>query len=326
MVMNYINQYLNIVNLFYLLNRVWPTRRDHFWTDDNPGILQIGTRGPQSRPPGDIFQQYLADVTGCILGSPRIRSKRKISIMLLSYEIASIGSLIMGLLSFLKIRGVISPENNTHIGPEEGKQKIQRIIEVIIILLLATATVSSAWCIYEASAWGNVQMENVGAIALLQGESIRLTDDDNMLRTIDVNLFLSWVQAASENQTGRMVFLEERFRDEFQPAFNEWLGNRKPGEVPTGTPFSLRSYSLKTTLELDQLKVNMSEHLDSVRQANQNSDRYILTTVFGALVLFFAGVAGKWKWPAITIIFIGIAMIFLVITLQRVFTLPVILN
>jgi len=169
-------------------------------------------------------------------------------------------------------------------------------------------------------------MENVGAIALSQGESIRLTDSDNMLRTIDVNLFLAWVQAAGENQTGRMVFLEDRFRDEFRPAFSEWLQSAKPGDIPRGTPFSLPSYSLKSSRELEQLKLNMLLSLDNVRQANANSDNYILTTVFGALVLFFAGVSGKWKWPIITLIFIGIAMIFLIVVLQRVFTLPVIVH
>jgi len=232
----------------------------------------------------------------------------------------------MGILSLLKLGGINSPDKNTGIGHEAGKQRRQRIIEIVILLLLATATVASAWSVYEASAWGNVQMENVGAIVLSQGESIRLTDNDNMLRTIDVNLFLSWIQAASENQTGRMVFLEDRFRDEFRPAFNEWLRGAKPGEVPPGTPFSLQSYSLKTSRDLEQLKLNMSARLDKVRQANANSDSYVLTTVFGALVLFFAGVSGKWKWPVITLIFITIAMIFLVIVLQRIFTLPVIIT
>jgi hypothetical protein len=232
----------------------------------------------------------------------------------------------MGILSLIKIAGAGRSGKNTGKESDGGKQRSQRIIEIVILLLLATATVASAWCVYEAAAWGNVQMENVGAIALSQGESIRLSDSDNMLRTIDVNLFLAWVQAASENETGRMVFLEDRFRDEFRPAFDEWLQSAKPGDIPMGTPFSLPSYSLKTSRELEQLKLNMSLSLDNVRQANTNSDNYVLTTVFGALVLFFAGVSGKWKWPVITLIFIGIAMIFLVVVLQRVFTLPVIVH
>jgi hypothetical protein len=231
----------------------------------------------------------------------------------------------MGLLSILRLSGTGSNDNRTGKEPDEGKKKTQRIIEIVILVLLATATVASAWCVYEASAWGNVQMENVGSIALAQAESIRLTDDYNTLRTIDVNMFLAWVQAASENQTGKMLFLEDRFRDEFRPAFNEWKRSAEPGEVPPGTPFSLQSYSLKTGRQLDQLKHNMSVSLDKVRQANANSDSYVLTTVFGALVLFFAGVSGKWKWPVITLIFIGIAMIFMAIVFQRVFTLPVII-
>jgi hypothetical protein len=233
---------------------------------------------------------------------------------------------VMGLVSLLKIRGSAGSDKNPGNGPEEEKKTIQRIIEIVILLLLATATVASAWCIYEATAWGNVQVENIGAISMIQAESIRLTDNDNMLRTIDVTLFLSWIEAASENQTGRMAFLNDRFRDEFQPAFNEWLLSAKPGEIPSGTPFSLQSYSLQTTRDLQQLELNMTARLDNVREANHNSDSYVLTTVFGALVLFFAGISGKWKWPVVTVIFIGIAMIFLVVVLQRVFTLPVIIN
>ena len=165
----------------------------------------------------------------------------------------------------------------------------------------------------------------MGAVSLMEQESTRVNDDNNMFRTIDVNMFLSWVQAASENQTVRMVFLKDRFRDEFRPAFNAWLTSGKPGEIPPGTPFTLPEYSLKTARDLAQLKQNISIKLDVVHQANQNSDSYVLTTVFGALVLFFAGIAGKWKWPLLSLVCLGIAMIFLMIVLYRIFTLPVII-
>jgi hypothetical protein len=74
------------------------------------------------------------------------------------------------------------------------------------------------------------------------------------------------------------------------------------------------------------MKQNISIRLEVARQANQNSDSYILTTVFGALVLFFAGIAGKWKWPLLSLVCLGIAMIFLLIVLYRIFTLPVIIH
>ncbi|GEM_PF-1418211 len=230
----------------------------------------------------------------------------------------------MDIFSFLKTSGIIRADKKSKIPPEDKKQKVQRIIEITVLLLLGTASITSAWCVFEATAWGNVQMESVGAIALLQAESIRLTDNDNSLRTIDVNLFLSWLQAASDNATQRKIFLQKHFRDEFKPAFNEWLNSAKPGEIPDGTPFSLNSYELETTKELAQIKMNMSDKMDITRQANENSDNYVLSTVFGALVLFFAGIAGKWKWPIITLIFILLAIVFQIIVFQRIFTLPVI--
>jgi hypothetical protein len=228
-------------------------------------------------------------------------------------------------LSFLKILTSPVPDENPDNKTDERKQAIKRTFEIVALLILATATICSTWCLYESFAWGNVQKENLGAVILMQDESIRINDDNNMLRTIDVNMFLSWVQAASENQTGRMVFLKDRFRDEFRPAFDTWLTTAKPGEIPPGTPFTLPEYSLKTTRDLIQLKQNISIKMENVQQANQNSGSYVLTTVFGALVLFFASIAGKWKSPLISLICLGIAMILLIYVLYRIFTLPVII-
>ena len=228
-------------------------------------------------------------------------------------------------LSFLKMLTSPGPDENSDKKPDGRKQNLKGIFEIIALLLLATATICSTWCLYESYAWGNVQQENMGAISLMEQEANRVNDDNNMLRTIDVNTFLSWVQAASENQSGRMVFLQDRFRDEFRPAFDTWLASAKPGEIPPGTPFALPEYSLQTARDLERLKQNISIRLDVVQQANQNSDSYVLTTVFGALVLFFAGIAGKWKWPLLSLICLGIALIFLAVVLYRIFTLPVII-
>jgi hypothetical protein len=137
-------------------------------------------------------------------------------------------------LSLLKILTSPGPDENSDKKPDERKQNIKRTFEIIALIILATATIASTWCLYESYAWGNIQQDNMGAISLMEQESTRINDDNNMLRTIDVNMFLSWVQAASENQTVRMVFLKDRFRDEFRPAFDAWLTSGKPGEIPPG--------------------------------------------------------------------------------------------
>jgi hypothetical protein len=142
-------------------------------------------------------------------------------------------------LSFLKILTSPGPDENSDKKSDNRKENIKRTLEIMALLILAAATIASTWCLYESYAWGNVQQENMGAISLMEQESTRINDDNNMLRTIDVNMFLSWVQVAGENQTVRMVFLKDRFRDEFRPAFDAWLASGKPGEIPRGTPFTL---------------------------------------------------------------------------------------
>jgi|WetSurSiteA1Bulk_404760.scaffolds.fasta_scaffold31570_2 hypothetical protein len=62
------------------------------------------------------------------------------------------------------------------------------------------------------------------------------------------------------------------------------------GKNTSGSPFTQLGYSLKKTLEIASLKQNISIALDLFQQVNQNSDSFILTTIVGALVLFFAGI------------------------------------
>ncbi len=74
-----------------------------------------------------------------------------------------------------------------------------------------------------------------------------------------------------------------------------------------------------------------SEHLEGEAKrlyaegaaANQQSDDYVLTTVFLAMVLFFGGISTKLKWFPVRIGFVGFAGILLVLALSRIATFPV---
>lgn len=116
----------------------------------------------------------------------------------------------------------------------------------------------------------------------------------------------------SENDTVRADFLEERFRDEFLPAFNAWLNLSIDGSRPPGSPFELPEYQIESYKESDRLLENASASFERAKEANQISDNYILTTVLFAMVLFISGVGAKWNLPKVKIVlFIAAIIIFL---------------
>ena len=115
-------------------------------------------------------------------------------------------------------------------------------IELAAAVLLALATIVAAWSAYQATRWGGEQ-----AKASRGASKPRPTQPSDTIFAaqvqVDVQLWTMWLQqAADDNELGR-AFVEERFRDEFTPAFDAWLALCARGRAPPGTPFDMAEYA-----------------------------------------------------------------------------------
>jgi hypothetical protein len=118
----------------------------------------------------------------------------------------------------------------------------------------------------------------------------------NSQELVDIELFLDWVNAASTGDMRQRQFIEERFRPEFQPAFEAWkAGANATDPIPTGTPFDLPEYSLAKNKESALLEDQATAAFDRGKDANEYADQYISTTVLFAIVLFFCGIYTRWE-------------------------------
>ena len=96
--------------------------------------------------------------------------------------------------------------------------------------------------------------------------------------------------------------MEERFRDEFKPAFEAWLASVPEGEAPPGTPFEMPQYAPESRDEAEQRLAESEDFADQSPEANQTGDNFVLTAVIMASVLFFAGVGTKLKGRAVRLV------------------------
>jgi hypothetical protein len=174
-------------------------------------------------------------------------------------------------------------------------QTITRSVEVLVVILLSVATVTTAWSAYQATRWSGTQAINSGQADALRAESTKWSDRANSLSIVDVQLFTAWVAATGDDDTVRSDFLRERFRDEFRPAFDAWLASVPDSRktIPEGTPFDRPEYQLAARAESERLSEEAADHVAASREANQRGDNFILVTVLFASVLFFAGTVGK---------------------------------
>ena len=123
-------------------------------------------------------------------------------------------------------------------------------------MLLAAATVATAWASYQSARWHGEQARAQSASIAARVESTRAANVANRQGQIDVALFTQWVDAYARNETELATFYDKRFRPEFQPAFDAWVATR-PRRNPSAplSPFAMPQYKLAATAAADRLEV-----------------------------------------------------------------------
>jgi hypothetical protein len=196
-------------------------------------------------------------------------------------------------------------------------------VEIVAAILRSLATVLSAWGAYQATRWSGEQANSYASSAALRAESVRHGSIASRQIQVDVATFVAWSNAKAGGDTKLTTFYENRFRDEFKPAFAAWLtGPLGPSGLPVGTPFDLPEYQLAQQAESDKDLAEAEQDLTDAQSANQISDNFVLTAVLFASVLFFAGMAARFRPKWLRWLMLGVALVVCVIGLGVEFLLP----
>lgn len=215
-------------------------------------------------------------------------------------------------------------------------------IELIATIVLAIATILTAWSAFESGKWSGTQSINFSEAGAARTESTRFDTRAGQLTQIDVAMYLDWVLAIQDDiQSGAIApfasaadyeptpltqsgFLYLRFRDEFVPAVEAWL-ETDPLNDPNApkTPFEMDAYVVEARLEAERLSAVADQKAQDARTANQNGDNYVLTMVLFASVLFFAGVSSKLYLPRNRWIALGIGIVILITGIVTILTFPI---
>ncbi len=196
--------------------------------------------------------------------------------------------------------------------------------EVIATLVLALATVATAWSGYQAARWGGEQSSSYSQAGAFRTESTRASNQAGQLIQIDIGLFTNWVNAYAAGDIRLTNFYEDRFRDEFYPAFEAWLAT-EPINNPDApsSPFSMPEYKISLAEKSDLLEAEAATTFAVGEQANQIGDGYILNTVFLASVLFLGGIASRFKAMSARWVIILFSLAILTFGLFNIITYPI---
>jgi hypothetical protein len=200
----------------------------------------------------------------------------------------------------------------------------ERRLEIAATVLLALATVATAWAAYQARQWTGEQSQGYSHATAARIAENRFAALASRQVQIDVATFIQWVNASQEHRARLADFYRARFRDEFKPAFAAWLGTKpfaKP-EAPA-TPFALPQYRLKASGESQALELRAATASQGAKDANQRADNYMLAVVLFASALFFAGISAKLGTQGARRVTLGLGWVLFLGTVIWLATLPV---
>lgn len=196
----------------------------------------------------------------------------------------------------------------------------ERMLELGAVLLLSLTTLATAWSGYQAARWSGEQSQHYARASTLRIKSQAQSTLAGQLRIDDLVLFNGWLDASEVGDTRLAALYRRRFRPEFVPAFRAWQAER-PTPVPS--PLYMPQYRLAETVRAGRLDTQADKLYREGTAAKSNDDHYILSTVFFAAVLFFAGISLRLGWWPLRVFVLGMAAVLLLAGIGYVATLPI---
>lgn len=201
---------------------------------------------------------------------------------------------------------------------------INRRLELFSTVLLALATLATAWAAYQSRQWTGEQSQGYSHATASRIAVNRFSALANRQVQIDVATFVQWVDAHQAHRGELARFYRARFRDEFKPAFAAWLGAKpftRPGAP--ATPFVMPQYRLKATADADRLEAKAATASAGAAKANERADNYMLAVVLFASSLFFAGISTKLSTQRARAAVLGLGWLLFLVTAIWLVTSPV---
>jgi hypothetical protein len=185
--------------------------------------------------------------------------------------------------------------------------KAERWLELAATVLLALATVATAWSAYQAREWTGEQAQGTSHATAARIGVNREAALANRQVQIDVATFIQWVDARAEGRSALASFYRMRFRKEFEPAFLAWLGTEPfTNSTAPKSPFELRRYRLAADRQAQRLELQAAADSGHAKDANERADNYMLAVVLFASSLFFAGLSTKLHTPTAKLVLLGL--------------------
>ena len=211
----------------------------------------------------------------------------------------------------------MSMRSDLQTSPTREPQEKKKWVEPVAALLMALATLSTAWCGYQSAAWTRQSNRLMNEFNTLERRAGLLAVQGTQQATIQTGMFMQALAAQQAGNEKLLNFYLQRFPPELRKAYDAWMA-QKPFENPNADPhpFVPNLYEMRGTREAAEATAKAVSSQQEARKAGNISGQYLANTVLFATVLFFASASGKFEQKrvrSVTFIFAVAVFLFAVV-------------
>jgi hypothetical protein len=214
--------------------------------------------------------------------------------------------------------------SNLQAPPNQGPEEKKKWVEPVAALLMALATLSTAWCSFESAAWTRQSNRLMNEFNALERKAGLLTMQGTQQATIHAAMFMQLLAAQQQGNEKLVSFYVERFPPDVRKAYDAWLA-QKPFENPNADahPFVPNLYEPRGTREAADASAKAAHSQQKARSAGSISGQYLANTVLFATVLFFASASGKFEQRRVRLVAFAFAAAVFIFAVVRTVILPI---
>ena len=189
---------------------------------------------------------------------------------------------------------------------------MMRNFELLAVIVMSLTAILTAWSGFQSAQWSAEQANSYGNAADAQTESVRASNEARQATSVDLAVFLAWLDAETSGDVATADFIYGGFPDRLRVATDAWLAEDpfENSEAPV-SPFVMDEYVVPALQSSEELALAAEDHTVAAQEATEWASDYVLTTVLFATVLFFASISSKLngevnKWVMLSLSAVGL--------------------
>ena len=198
-------------------------------------------------------------------------------------------------------------------------------LETVTAVILSSATVLSAWCVYESSQWSGEQYFRIEDENMADRKRMQKVIASQQRLTAETQLFMQYASAISNKNQEFSDFLFSRFPDHLKKATLAWhrLDPMHNPDAPA-SPMQMNEYVLPEEADIAKYDKQAKEFKREANKCDNNADNYLLLSMVLSMVLFFCGLSGVMDSRTNKLILLSFAGVLFLISIYFAIQFPVV--